>query len=71
MALSAEFRLRALVKKRCTVVDLSELVTVSGFFHHRVAAHAGYAATRVRTRLPICLKPPLMARQTRCVLLLG
>ena len=33
-----------LLKNGVLVVNLSELVTVGGFFHHRVTAHAGYAA---------------------------
>ena len=71
MALTANFRLRALVKKRRVVVDLGKLITVGGFFHQRVTADAGHAAARVRTRLPIGLNSPLMAGETRRVLYLG
>ena len=71
MALTADFRLRTLVKERRMVADLRELVTVGGFFHQRVTADAGHAAARVRTRLPIGLNSPLMAGETRRVLYLG
>lgn len=68
MALAADFSLCPLAKKRRALVDLGELVTVSGFFHERVAINATHATPRVRARFPVGLNSALMTAKTGFIL---
>ena len=68
VALAADFSLRALAKKRRAVIDPGELVTVSRFFHERVAINATHASPRMRARFPIGLHTALMTTEAGLVL---
>jgi hypothetical protein len=68
MALAADFSLRPLAKKRRAVIELGELVTVSGFFHERVAINATHAPSSMRARFPVGLNSTLMTAKTGFIL---
>ena len=68
MTLTADFRLRALVKERGLVANLGELISVGGFLHDGVAVYATHAAPRMRARFPIGLYTALMTSEAGLVL---
>ena len=61
VTLAAHLGLRSFIKEWRPVADFSQLITVGGFFHHRVAIDAGYAAAGVGAGFPIGLHSALMA----------
>jgi hypothetical protein len=71
MTLPANLDFRAFGEKRRVLSDLSELVTIGGFLHDRVASDAAHAAAGMGARIPISLDTALVAGQTRLVLKLN
>ena len=68
VALAANLGLSALVKKGRLVIDLGKLEAVGGLLHDRMTADATDSTSGMRTRLPICLHPALMALEAAFVL---
>jgi hypothetical protein len=68
MALTTDFRLRPLAKKRGSLSNLGKLISVGGFLHQGVAIYAGYSSRGMRARFPVGLYAALMTTEAGLVL---
>ena len=68
VALTANLGFRPLIKKRCLLTNLDELILVGRPLHQLMAGNTGQPAVRVGTSFPIKLHSALMATETGVVL---